>query len=107
MPKDSTKQNPDDNKYFALTNEATVTVRLTQPISIDGIGFETGGDDDKMSHRTPRRVEVQYKDSNSAMVDLGTFDTSDLVGKSYQLKQFATKHVESDEFTFYFKSHPD
>ena len=77
---------------------------LKEAISVDGIGFETGGDDHRYPNRTPRSVVVKYKDNKGDMVKLGTFDTSGMVGKSYELMKFETANVVSDKFEFHLTS---
>ena len=77
-----------------------------QKLTIDAIGFETGGDDNRYPDRTPRTVKIGYY-NNGNYTELGTFSLEDLVGRNYAKKKFPTQHIEADSFDFYFSSSPN
>ena len=56
-----------------------------QKLTIDAIGFETGGDDASFTKRTPQTVKIGYY-NNGDYAELGTFSLEDLVGKNYAKK---------------------
>ena len=59
-PKDTDKPTTDYNKWFTRSNKAEISVTFKQKLSIDAIGFETGGDDASFPDRTPRTVRIGY-----------------------------------------------
>ena len=83
-PKDVFKPTADDdnNKWFTISTTAKVSVTFKQKLTIDAIGFETGGDDTKYPTRTPRTVRIGYY-NNGYYAELGMFSLEDLVGLNY------------------------